>query len=363
MTTIFFVLLSVVLFAICVALVAVLAESKAKTWGIIERWREALASRLALRDAEKKLRIVESQLASTRSGFGPIVSRFVREKHAEICQSVGPSNHHQLVHQFSELLSFLDQHGYELDAAQRRALFAEIENSNTRATILAEEKARQAEIKARIREEEKIQREAERAIREAERDAAMKRQALEDAIRLLGDTHSDQIDKLRRELAEAQAKAERTKSLAQQTKSGFVYVISNIGSFGQGVFKIGQTRRQEPLERVDELGDASVPFSFDVHALIASPDAPSLEWKLHQELGVHRVNKVNLRKEFFRVDLDTIIQSVNKHHGTVEYVADAKAVEYFESMAIERERRGELPLLDELSHSPGADAGNVSPDN
>lgn len=94
--------------------------------------------------------------------------------------------------------------------------------------------------------------------------------------------------------------------MAQQTKSSYVYIISNFGSFGDGVFKIGMTRRLEPLDRVRELGDASVPFTFDVHALIYSEDAPALEAELHRHFNEHRLNLVNNRKEFFRVDLDEL---------------------------------------------------------
>lgn len=355
MTTLFFILATVILLGICVALVAVLAEVKGLTWGVVDRWREAIASRAALYKIEGQLKTLVAQLASAREGVGPLVERMIQEKHGDVCQEIGPSSHHQLVHGFGEFLAFLETHGHAVTPDRRRALFAEIELAFERARRIAEEKARQAEIKARIREDEKVQREAERAVREAEREASLKREALEEAIRRLGDTHSEQVEKLRRELAEAQAKAERTKSMAQQTKAGYVYVISNIGSFGKGVFKVGQTRRQDPFDRIDELGDASVPFCFDVHALISSPDAPALEWKLHQELEGFRVNKVNLRKEFFRVDLETIIRGVKKHHGTVEYEADAKALEYFETMQIEQERRGELASIEQIEGAPAAE--------
>ncbi|MES1524119.1 GIY-YIG nuclease family protein, partial [Vibrio cholerae] len=89
-------------------------------------------------------------------------------------------------------------------------------------------------------------------------------------------------------------------------KAGHVYVISNIGSFGDNVYKIGMTRRLEPMERVKELGDASVPFSFDVHAMIYSENAPALENELHKKFDFQRLNLINTRKEFFAVTLDEI---------------------------------------------------------
>jgi hypothetical protein len=119
--------------------------------------------------------------------------------------------------------------------------------------------------------------------------------------------------------------------MAQQTRAGNVYVISNIGSFGEDVFKIGMTRRLEPLDRVKELGDASVPFPFDVHMMIFSEDAPALEAALHRKFNHERVNRVNLRKEFFRVRLDDIVTSVEQLAGRVEYLADPEALEFRES--------------------------------
>jgi len=118
------------------------------------------------------------------------------------------------------------------------------------------------------------------------------------------------------------------------TKAGYVYVISNIGSFGEGVFKIGMTRRLEPLERVKELGDSSVPFPFDVHMMISCDNAPTLETALHQSLFKQQVNRTNPRKEFFKTDIDSIVRIVHENHGEVEYVADAEALQYRQSLTM-----------------------------
>ena len=107
------------------------------------------------------------------------------------------------------------------------------------------------------------------------------------------------IKELELKLEEAHTKKEKALSMAQQTKRGHVYVISNIGSFGENLYKIGMTRRLEPVDRVKELGDASVPFPFDIHAMIFSENAPDLEKSLHNTFNNRRVNKINTRKEFF----------------------------------------------------------------
>ncbi|QDT07230.1 T5orf172 domain protein [Rubripirellula lacrimiformis] len=135
--------------------------------------------------------------------------------------------------------------------------------------------------------------------------------ALEEALARTSDEHSAEVQELRRRLAEAEASGQRAMSLAQQTKSGHVYVISNIGSFGEQVFKIGMSRRLEPLDRVKELGGASVPFPFDVHMMMQSSNAPALEAALHRVLHHRRVNGVNLRREFFRVSIEEIVDVVD----------------------------------------------------
>lgn len=167
------------------------------------------------------------------------------------------------------------------------------------------EKEEQAAIKAQMREEERAQRDMEKAIKEAEKEERILQKALEKARQELGLANEDQKAEYEAQLAEleeklkaAEEKGQRAISMAQQTRRGHVYVISNIGSFGDNVFKIGMTRRLEPMDRIKELGDASVPFSFDVHAMIYSEDAPALEKALHKKFDIQSVNKVNPRKEF-----------------------------------------------------------------
>lgn len=112
-------------------------------------------------------------------------------------------------------------------------------------------------------------------------------------------------------------------------KAGYVYVISNIGAFGENVYKIGMTRRLEPQDRIDELGDASVPFKFDVHAMIFSDDAPALEASLHRAFADRKLNMVNQRREFFNVTLDEIKQVIKQNYDkTVEFVDVPEAEQY-----------------------------------
>lgn len=122
-------------------------------------------------------------------------------------------------------------------------------------------------------------------------------------------------------------------------RAGYVYIISNIGSFGENIFKIGMTRRLDPLDRVRELGDASVPFQFDIHALIFSEDAPSLENAIHKSLEDKKVNMKNSRKEFFNVTIEEIEKIVKENFSkTVEFVYKPEAEQYNQSLLIKKSK-------------------------
>jgi len=207
-----------------------------------------------------------------------------------------------------------------------------------------EEREEQRRIKEQMREEEKALKEIEKAKQEAEKEEAAKEKALEIAQRELAESDGKQtdrlkviVDKLEAELKDALERKAKAIARAQLTRSGHVYVLSNIGSFGEGVYKIGMTRRLEPLDRVNELGDASVPFKYDVHAMLYSEDAPALEAALHKNFESRRLNLINLRREFFRVTLDEIRDAVEKHFGVVTFVTVPKAEEFRRTVAAQRE--------------------------
>ena len=204
-----------------------------------------------------------------------------------------------------------------------------------------QEKEEMRAIQEELREEEKAKREFEQAQRDAEKEEATYQKALDKARKeyeaSTGEKHDKlqaHIEKLEQELKEAQEKKERALSMAQQTKRGHVYIISNIGSFGENVYKIGMTRRLEPIDRVKELGDASVPFHFDIHAMIYSDEAPTLEYELHKAFASKKVNMLNYRKEFFNVTIDEIENKVKETGLDAEFSKLPEAMEYRETLAI-----------------------------
>jgi hypothetical protein len=210
-----------------------------------------------------------------------------------------------------------------------------------------QKKEEEKEEAKRAREELREQQKLEREIREAREKIAKEKKHFAAAIKELEEklkiaTNEKDRDMIEKNLNEARGqfseldKEEKVVDYREQNaKAGYVYVISNIGAFGEGVYKIGMTRRLEPMDRVDELGDASVPFVFDVHAMVFSDNAPDLESKLHEHFYDNRINKINDRKEFFRADINEIEKVIKENYNKiVDVVKEAPAEQYRESLRL-----------------------------
>ena len=206
-----------------------------------------------------------------------------------------------------------------------------------------EEKEQRKAIREQMVEEEKVRREIERQKQKIEKEEA---QFSSEIKKLMGymskskddvekQLYIDKIKELEEKLAALQKDKEDVLNREQNTRAGFVYIISNIGAFGEDVYKIGMTRRLDPMDRISELSSASVPFPFDVHAMIFSDDAPALETILHNYFDKARVNKVNPRKEFFKISLEEIKKVVlENHNSTVKFIDIPDATEYRETLKL-----------------------------
>ncbi len=265
--------------------------------------------------------------------------RFMSDTEKWIEKSLTPNNYASSKSKLQDAIDNCRAIGVEIGKVRERELFDQLQKQFELAVRAALEREEQARIRAQIRDEQQREKEIQRALEQADREKRVIEVALERALKDAAGRHSAEIDRLKEQLAEAEAKSQRTISQAQLTKAGNVYVISNIGSFGEGVFKIGMTRRLEPMERVVELGDASVPFPFDVHMMIATDNAPELEKALHRAFYKKQLNKVNPRKEFFRCSIEEIAKVVRANHGDVTYTADAEALQYYESLRIKPEEQ------------------------
>ncbi|HGA1361449.1 TPA: DUF4041 domain-containing protein, partial [Streptococcus suis] len=200
--------------------------------------------------------------------------------------------------------------------------------------------------KEEIREQQKVEKEIQQAKAKLEKEERQFQNEMSKLLKYLNSAnneveqniYADKIKELEDKIKELEKDKEDVLKRESNTRAGFVYIISNIGSFGQNVYKIGMTRRLEPMDRINELSSASVPFPFDVHALIFSEDAPALENTLHNYFRDKEVNKVNPRKEFFKVDLQEIKELVHKeYNNTVHFTDLAVAEQYYESIKLSSE--------------------------
>lgn len=210
-----------------------------------------------------------------------------------------------------------------------------------------EEKEEQQRIREELREAAKLEKEIEEARKNIYKEQKHYKNALAKLQQQLSET--DDADKqaalkekeneILEQLSELDKSLEQVDYRAANQKAGYVYIISNIGAFGENVYKIGMTRRLDPYERISELGDASVPFNFDVHAMIFSENAPQLEAALHRAFDQDKLNMVNTRREFFRVSLDEIEQVVKANYDkTVDFTRTAAAEQYRQSLLMKQDK-------------------------
>lgn len=206
-----------------------------------------------------------------------------------------------------------------------------------------DEKEAQKKAREELREQQKLEQEIRQARERIEKEKKHFIQALKDFESRLKDAKTDaekallveKIAEVRSQFEELEKEEKVIDYREQNAKAGYVYVISNIGAFGEDIFKIGMTRRLEPMDRIDELGDASVPFYFDVHALVFSENAPRLESKLHEHFYSGRINKLNDRKEFFRANIDEIEKVIRDNYDkVVDVVKEPAAEQYRESLQL-----------------------------
>ncbi|HCU9837039.1 TPA: DUF4041 domain-containing protein [Staphylococcus aureus] len=208
---------------------------------------------------------------------------------------------------------------------------------------IEDEKIIRREERARLKEIEQAEKEMEKKLKELDKDIRHHNNEIKKLTMYLNNTdlqvekelYIEKIRELDQSLKNLNSERENVEDRKDNAQSGFVYIISNIGSFGENVYKIGVTRRLEPMDRINELSSASVPFEFDVHALIFSENAFELENKLHEYFKKYKVNKVNGRKEFFKVNINEIKDKVlSEHNSTVQFIDEPKAIQYRETLRL-----------------------------
>jgi hypothetical protein len=330
-------------FLVLFTILAIFFLLKAQEWkGKAKDFESQMrASEQGAIDLAGRLQILENETSSSielyRQTIETLANQFANDALKFIDTGVTASNLESSLKKIEKIFNLFAKLKISVEASQENEFRKRIQESFELEVKKDEARRAQQAIKEQIRDEQRAEAERERELRTLETREKDLSEALNEAMKRVKDVHSSEVEELQRQLNEAIEKKERAKSQAQLTKSGFVYVISNVGSFGEDVFKVGMTRRLEPMDRIGELSDASVPFPFDVHMMVSSDNAPELESIMHRSLDGDRVNLVNLRKEFFRTSLDKIASVVEKHHGRVSYRVSPEALEYNETVVI-RER-------------------------
>jgi hypothetical protein len=261
---------------------------------------------------------------------------------------VKPTNYQTMENRIEKAYETLNKLGEmqycSISESYKQARIEELRLEHEHALKVQAEREEQRSIKEEMRQQaiaareiEKAQQEAEREEKQYEAALAKARAEFEKASAAKQEEMQAKLAELEQMVAEAHANKERAISRAQQTRAGHVYVISNIGSFGSNVYKIGMTRRLDPMDRIWELSDASVPFDFDVHAIIYTDDAPALEAELHERFRDRRVNAINERKEYFYATMAEIAEEVKERFAEIELTMAAEAAEFLQSVAYHRE--------------------------
>lgn len=323
---------------------------------------DEIAERMAYAEPSKDLQALRQRLKAivtggnagksdyAEAGRNKIAVRLVVDafngRAVDILSQIKRDNVGTLEQKLKDAFSFVNEDGKPFGNAQitKEYLALKLEELRLAARLYQldeQQKAEQRAIREQLREEEKARKEIEKAQADAEKEELTLRKAMEKLQGQLDKARADdraefeqKLTELQQKLADAEERGRRALSMAQQTRRGHVYVISNIGSLGDSVYKIGMTRRLEPVDRVRELGDASVPFPFDIHAMIFTEDAPGLERELHRRFLDGQVNKINPRKEFFKVGLADIRKAVEELGLQATWTMSAMAAEYRESVAI-----------------------------
>ena len=316
-------------------------------------------------DAEAKVEDALNQNKVFHEGIEEVVNLWVNDSWKFIADKLTSENHEQQKTRLKKVFDTCRKYGIDFNSEQENVFYISLDTAWKKEIEIQKAKEEQARIREIMKEEQQAERIRVAEIKKIDqerKELEAKQQQQSERIKLLKEMEAlkQLTEDQRKELSEALSnneqlqleieESERRKSMAELTKAGHIYVISNVGSFGKDVYKIGMTRRLIPEERVKELSDASVPFPFDIHLMLATENAPELEDKLHEELWNHRINLVNDGKEFFSTDLNTIKTFVDKHGGGIkyEYKEVPEASQWRETQA--RRKSGATSQHDVLSH-------------
>ena len=308
-----------------------------------------------LKSDEKRLRESEMDIDVLKDDFSTknkdrIIRQILRNFNAEfeiITRSINIKNidiiRDKMQKSFETINKLYSQDGIALSNELFKLKLQQATYMYTYEKKLQQEKEIQKAIKEQMMDQSKAEREILEQKKKIEKDLQQHNSEVKRLMKYIQKSQTDiekqlyidKIHELEEKIKSLESDKEKVIEREENAKAGFVYIISNVGSFGEGVFKIGMTRRLEPMDRINELSSASVPFEFDVHAMIFSSNAPELENMLHRHFADRAVNKVNPRKEFYAVDIDEIEKVVKENYNdTVQFTKIPNAYEYRQSIGV-----------------------------
>ncbi|AZQ64918.1 hypothetical protein EI427_22080 [Flammeovirga pectinis] len=310
-------------------LLSVKSNSDEKYNDLLERYT-TLQNKLEKQKNEydTNLNDLERELVVKGDDLSAIAKRLINDYVEFLSTKVTSSNYVEVKHQLEEVFEFCEVHNFKdkegKDGAKKdlKHRFEEL----VRKDIQVQEQTR---LQNQMHDEKVMQ---GKVIQELERLTSEKETLSEALNTALQEANEKQVELLQLKLNRVEENIERATSQSKNTTSGFVYILSNFGAFGEDVFKIGMTQDENPNRLINEFGNATVPYPFDIHAMIPSDNAAALLEKLHSQLNKYRVNRVDLEKNFFSVSIQNIIDIVEEAESKVTFTKDPEALEYFRSM-------------------------------
>ncbi len=318
---------------------------------ILEEKERIKQEYLAIKSSREGLKTIEDENLALREVIEDITNLWINDTFKSISNQLKFNNFSLLEGRLQKTFEKCTMKGIVFDGRQEQAFYTRLKSLWLKECEDQKAKEEQERIKDLIREEQRAEKlraieikkieDQEKIIKEKQKELEGKLKILKEIEELKSLTEAQKIEleelsNQNQALIEEYEEKERAKSMAEITKAGHIYVISNIGSFGENFFKIGMTRRLIPEDRIDELGDASVPFPFDIHMMISTENAPFLEGKIHEMLHESRINLVNERKEFFKTDLKTIKSIIDEicPNSKYHFTETAQAMQWRESESI-----------------------------
>ncbi|MBB6462186.1 GIY-YIG nuclease family protein [Flammeovirga kamogawensis] len=296
----------------------------------LQKKNDELLNELEIQKNEynSKLNDLERELVVKGDNLTALANRLINDYVDFLSTKVTSSNYVEVKHQLEEIFEFCEVHSFkdeEGKAKSKKDLKHRFEEL-VRKEIQVQEQTR---LQNQMHDEKVMQGKVKQELERLKLEKENLSEALNTAVQ---EANEKQVELLQLKLNRVEENIERATSQSKNTTSGFVYILSNFGAFGEDVFKIGMTQDENPNRLINEFGNATVPYPFDIHAMIPSDNAAVLLETLHSQLNKYRVNRVDLEKNFFSVSIQNIIDIVEEVEGKVTFTKDPEALEYFRSM-------------------------------